>query len=221
MNHSPTESRASQFFDRYAIDFDAIYGNANNTLFEKVTNHLFRRSMVTRYEKTIAGCEPITGRSVIDIGCGPGHYGVTLAKRGASKVVGLDFAPAMLEIAKKRAEFEGVGNKCSFEFGDFLTHPLPEKFDYAIVMGFMDYVKEPEQVIDRVLDVISSRAFFSFPAEGGVLAWQRKLRYKSRCDLYLYQEDQIRSLFSRTKTPFSVERIDRDFFVTMNAKIST
>ena len=180
MSHSPTDSRASQFFDRYAVDFDAIYGNSNNTLFEKVTNHLFRQSMVTRYEKTLAGCEPIAGRSVIDIGCGPGHYGVTLAKRGASKVVGLDFAPAMLEIAKKRAEYKGVRNRCTFEFGDFLTHPLPEKFDYAIIMGFMDYVKEPETVINRVLEVISRRAFFSFPVDGGVLAWQRKLRYRNR-----------------------------------------
>lgn len=218
MTHSPTDSRASQFFDRYAVDFDAIYGNSNNTLFEKVTNHLFRKSMVTRYERTLAGCEPIAGRTVLDIGCGPGHYGVTLAKRGASKVVGLDFAPAMLEIAKKRAEYEGVSARCTFEFGDFLTHPLPDKFDYAIVMGFMDYVKEPETVINRVLEVSSRRAFFSFPADGGVLAWQRKLRYKSRCDLYMYSEDRIRTLFSRTHASFSIDRIDRDFFVTLNAK---
>jgi ubiquinone/menaquinone biosynthesis C-methylase UbiE len=217
MMSTANESRASRFFDRYALDFDAIYGKDNRAL-DKIVNRVFRRAMVVRYQKTIAGCQPIAGRSVIDIGCGPGHYGVTLAKGGASKVVGLDFAPGMLEIARKRAEAEGVADKCRFELGDFLTYEAPEKFDYAIIMGFMDYVKEPDVVVDRVLHVIKRKAFFSFPADGGVLAWQRKLRYRDRCDLYMYEREQIQRLMSRTGAPFSIERIGRDFFVTLESK---
>lgn len=210
------ENRAARFFDRYAVDFNAIYGK-DDSPFDKVVNRLFRRAMLLRFEKTIAGCQPIEGRSVIDIGCGPGHYAVLLAARGASKVVGLDFARGMLEIAKKRAAARSVADRCSFELGDFLTHPLPEKFDYAILMGLMDYVKEPERVVDRALEVTTGRAFFSFPADGGVLAWQRKLRYKRRCDLFMYGEEQIRRLMQRTNAPFSIESIGRDFFVTVDA----
>jgi SAM-dependent methyltransferase len=214
-----SESRASRFFDRYAVDFDAIYGN-DNRAFDKIINRLFRRAMVVRYQKTLAGCQPVEGRSVLDIGCGPGHYSVALAKGGASSVVGLDFAPRMLAIANQLSEAQGVARRCSFELGDFLTHPLPGKFDYAIVMGFMDYVKEPERVVDRVLDLVTRRAFFSFPADGGILAWQRKLRYRTRCDLFLYGEEQIHRLMSRTRAPFAVERIGRDFFVTLEPKSS-
>ena len=209
--------RTSEFFDRYAVDFDAIYGNDNRAL-ERVVNRLFRRAMVVRYEKTIAGCDPIEGRTVIDIGCGSGHYSVALARAGAARVLGLDFAPGMLKIARDSAKKFGVADRCTFEHGDFLTHPLPEPFDYAIVMGFMDYVSDPRRVIDRVLGVVRRRAFFSFPKDGGPLAWQRKLRYRNRCDLFLYREDQIRSLFSATGAKFKIERIGRDFFVTLDPK---
>ena len=85
----------------------------------------------------------------------------------------------MLKIARERAEYAGVGERCSFELGDFLTYPLPEPFDYAIVMGFMDYVSDPRAIIERVLDIVRVRAFFSFPKAGGPLAWQRQWPYRT------------------------------------------
>jgi len=209
--------RTSEFFDRYAVDFDAIYGNDNRAL-ERVINRLFRRAMVARYEKTIAGCDPIEGRTVIDIGCGSGHYSVALARAGAARVLGLDFAPGMLKIARASAEKFGVADRCSFERGDFLSYPLPEQFDYAIVMGFMDYVHDPRTIIERVLDIVRVRAFFSFPKAGGPLAWQRQWRYRNRCDLFLYCEQQIRDLLVPTGAAFSIEPIGRDFFVTLTVK---
>jgi 2-polyprenyl-3-methyl-5-hydroxy-6-metoxy-1,4-benzoquinol methylase len=206
--------QTSQFFDGYAADFDAIYGSDNGPV-ERIVNRLFRRAMLIRYEKTLAGCQPVEGRTVIDIGCGPGHYSTALARAGAEKVLGLDFAAGMLKIASERAEAQGVAQRCSFVLGDFLTHAIPERFDYAIIMGFMDYVRDPQPVIDRVLSIIRRRAFFSFPKAGGPLAWQRQLRYRNRCDLFLYRRDEIDSLLSRTGAAFSIEPIGRDFFVTL------
>jgi SAM-dependent methyltransferase len=212
--------RTSHFFDDYAADFDSIYGNDNRAL-ERVANRLFRRAMVVRYEKTLAGCQPIQGRSVIDIGCGPGHYSIALARAGAAKVIGLDFAPGMLKIARARADAYGVADRCTFALEDFLTYPVSEKFDYAIVMGFMDYIRDPRVVIDRVLQITRGRAFFSFPKAGGFLAWQRKMRYRNRCDLFLYREDEIQSLLSPTGASFLIESNGRDFFVTLEAKSSS
>jgi len=206
--------QTSQFFDGYAADFDAIYGSDNGPV-ERIANRLFRRAMLVRYEKTLAGCQPAAGCTVIDIGCGPGHYSIALARAGAEKVLGLDFAPGMLKIARERAEAEGVAQRCSFVLGDFLTHSIPERFDYAIVMGFMDYVSDPRPVVDRVLAIVRRRAFFSFPKAGGPLAWQRQWRYRNRCDLFLYRHEQIHNLLSRTGAAFSIESIGRDFFVTV------
>jgi len=212
-------SRTSEFFHRYAVDFDAIYGN-NNRGFERVINLLFRRAMVMRYERALEACRPVAGSSVIDIGCGPGHYSVALASAGAGRVLGLDFAPGMLELAKRRASAAGVSDRCSFVLGDFLTHPIPEQFDFAILTGFMDYVSDPKPVVARVLEIIRKRAVFSFPADGGLLAWQRKQRYRNRCDLFLYTEDQIQNLFSRTGASFKIKSIGRDFFVSLEPRSS-
>ena len=50
----------------------------------------------------------------------------------------------------------------------------------------------------------------------GPLAWQRKLRYHNRCDLYLYTEPQIRALADASGAKSSsIEMISRDYFVTL------
>ncbi len=76
-------------------------------------------------------------------------------------------------------------------------------------------MQRPREVVEKALSLCDVRAFFSFPLDGGVLAWQRRVRYRSRCDLYLYTEEQVRELFARTRaTKVDVEVIARDLFVT-------
>ena len=206
--------RTAEFFDSYAHDFSAIYGTSNS-LTNRIINGLFRRSMMIRYRKTLAGCDPVGGKSVIDIGCGPGHYGIALAKKGVKYVLGLDFAPAMIDLARGNARAAGVDGICEFVHDDFLSRSFESKFDYSVLMGFMDYVADPAGVIRKALSLTASRAFFSFPAAGGFLAWQRKLRYRRRCDLYLYTEEGLRDLLGGAgAADISIERIERDFFVT-------
>ena len=181
------KKEVAEFFDSYSRRFNAIYGNKNSPL-NSAVNYLFRKSMRLRFDYTIRGCQPIEGKTVVDIGCGPGHYSIRLANMGAQNTLGLDFAPAMIEAAKENAQRAGVGSHCQFVYGDFLSYSFDRKFDYAVVMGFMDYIEQPAKVIDKVLAVTSKKAFFSFPVGGGILAWQRKQRYKNRCKLFLYTE---------------------------------
>jgi len=210
--------RTQAFFHQYANDFDAIYGNQNGP-FNSVVNRLFRKSMRLRFEKSIAGCDPIEGKSVLDVGCGPGHYSITLAQRGAAKVVGIDFAEGMLQIATEHARKVGVGEACRFMVADFYAYPPEELFDYVIVMGFMDYMPDAEKVVAKVLSLTRNKAFFSFPVAGGILGWQRALRYKKRCDLFLYTEDQLKHIFSHfPEATATIEPASRDFFVTLTRK---
>jgi 2-polyprenyl-3-methyl-5-hydroxy-6-metoxy-1,4-benzoquinol methylase len=207
--------RTATFFDRYARDFSAIYGNKHN-LINSVVNPLLRRSMKVRYQMTLEGCEPVSGRSVLDIGCGPGHYSVELARRGASRVLGLDFADGMLDIARQSAARTGVQSVCTFERGNFFERPFDETFDYVIAMGFMDYVEEPVTMVKKALSLAKRRAFFSFPLDGGFLAWQRKVRYKRRCDLFMYTEDSVRRLMAQAgASRIDVTPIHRDLFATV------
>jgi 2-polyprenyl-3-methyl-5-hydroxy-6-metoxy-1,4-benzoquinol methylase len=208
-------NRTSQFFHSYAHDFNAIYGNSN-TFVNRWINRYLRASMRLRYEKTIAGCSPIEGKRVLDIGCGPGHYSVALAKNGAARVFGIDFADEMIAIASQNAESAKVKGRCEFARHDFLADPIDGKYDYTIAMGFMDYMADPRKTIEKVLSVTKGKAFFSFPTDGGILAWQRKLRYKQRCPLYLYSQAQLDQLFSGVgRGQVRCERIARDYFVTV------
>jgi 2-polyprenyl-3-methyl-5-hydroxy-6-metoxy-1,4-benzoquinol methylase len=206
--------QTSQFFDRYATDFDAIYGNQSNVI-NRVINRFFRQSMRERFELTLAGCMPVAGCSVLDVGCGPGHYAIELARRGAAEVTGIDFADGMLEIASARAEREGVKDRCRFERADFLEWNPGNKYEYVILMGFMDYMREPREIIAKALSLTRRRAFFSFPLGNGILAWQRRLRYRSRCELYMYTPEQIASLFRPIPNiQFKIQNISRDLFVS-------
>lgn len=206
--------RTRDFFHDYAGRFDAIYGN-EHTRWNAVVNRFFRASMRLRFERTMAGATPIADMSVLDIGCGPGHYAIELARRGAGRVVGVDFADNMIARAREHAAAAAVADRCEFLVGDIDQWRPETAFDYVVVMGFMDYVADPVALVRRVVGLARRRAFFSFPAAGGLLAWQRQLRYRSRCPLYLYTPSRLRALFQAVpEASFTVEPIARDFFVT-------
>jgi cyclopropane fatty-acyl-phospholipid synthase-like methyltransferase len=207
-------SKTENFFNEYSVGFDSIYGD--NALFKRLINKYLRKCMRIRFEKTIEGCKPLQGKSVLDIGCGPGHYSICLALRGAEKVLGVDFAEKMIQISRDRAKQNKISDKCSFEVIDFNTLDENEKFSYTIVMGFMDYMDNPKQIITKVVNLTSDKAFFSFPCSEGFLAWQRKIRYKFKCPLYLYSQDEVKILFANIKCKnVDIEKIGRDYFVTV------
>jgi SAM-dependent methyltransferase len=205
--------KTAEFFDAYARDFDAIYGTRNG-LVNNTINRLFRKCMKERYLLTIEGCSPVEGRTVLDVGCGPGHYSIELARRGAAKVVGIDFADKMLDIAREDAGRRGLSG-VRFERMDFVAADFPQPFDYVIAMGFMDYIRDARSVVEKALQLTTRKAFFSFPMDGGLLAMQRRIRYRFRCDLFLYREADVRRLFQGFDgVRLEVKDLGRDLFVT-------
>jgi ubiquinone/menaquinone biosynthesis C-methylase UbiE len=203
------------FWNRYASDFDSIYGT-KNSWFNNIINKLFRETMKIRFEKTIQ-IVPKEEVSVIDIGCGPGHYCFSLAKVGVQNIKGIDFSETMISLAKDHAEELGLKNIIDFEVVNFLEFEPQKKFDYSIMMGFIEYFKNPELVLEKALSITNQKILISFPVAGGFLAFQRKIRYKSRCYLRLYSyEDLKRLLNSLNIKSYSIEKIRRDFFVTID-----
>ena len=83
---------AGEFFDDYAHEFDAIYGGRRGPV-GRVLDRIFRRSMVLRFRRAVDGCRPAEGKAVLDVGCGPGHYGVALARETrADEPLAIDLA---------------------------------------------------------------------------------------------------------------------------------
>jgi SAM-dependent methyltransferase len=203
------------FWDRYASDFDAIYGT-KNSLFNNIINKLFREAMKIRFEKTlqIIADDKV---SILDIGCGPGHYCFSLAQTGKREILGIDFSEIMIKLAAKHSEELGLENKLKFEVVNILEFEPNRKFDYSIMMGFIEYFEHPELIIKRALAITNRTILISFPVAGGFLAFQRKLRYKRRCFLRLYSHDDIKRLLDGLNIKYyTIEKIQRDFFVTIN-----
>ncbi len=106
---------------------------------EKVRQHGYasasvgqtHRSHIKRFE-TLFTVGRLDGHSVLDIGCGVGHfYDFLLSKDCKVDYTGYDIAPAMIEVARKK--HHSVAEK--FHVRDILTDPPDRRFDYVISNG--------------------------------------------------------------------------------------
>ncbi len=60
----------------------------------------------------------ISGRTVLEVGCGPGDLTRELLQSGASKALGIDLAEKSLEVARKRAQKDGLADRAEFRPGN-------------------------------------------------------------------------------------------------------
>jgi SAM-dependent methyltransferase len=64
----------------------------------------------------------LSGRVVLDFGCGSGQNSLLLARRGA-RVIGVDISQDLLDLASRRLAVNGVGDRAEFVVGS--AHDLP------------------------------------------------------------------------------------------------
>jgi SAM-dependent methyltransferase len=51
----------------------------------------------------------LTGKEVVELGCGTGYFGAWIKRAGAKRVVGVDVTPAQLDTARRMNEETGLG----------------------------------------------------------------------------------------------------------------
>lgn len=187
-------NKSGRFFDNFADEFDTFYDGKRSPLMQWIDMH-FRRDMFVRYEMTFDFLGNIGGKSVLDIGCGSGPYIIEALSRGAAHVIGVDPAPRMLALAKKRVNQADMDDKVTFLEGYFPQICPEEKVDYAIIMGVMDYISDPNIFLSSLRGIITEGAVLSFPSSHWLRTPFRKIRYKIRkCPLFIYTEKQIQIL---------------------------
>jgi magnesium-protoporphyrin O-methyltransferase len=94
---------------------------------------------------TLAGWLPVdlTGRRVLDAGCGTGALAVQLAARGA-EVVAVDLSESLLAVAEERCP-PRLRARIRFESGDMLSDRLGA-FDHAIAMDSLIHYRAAHAV---------------------------------------------------------------------------
>ena len=110
---------------------------------------------------TLAVLGDVTGKRVLDAGCGEGRFARMLAERGAD-VTGLDFSPAMIDLAQKEERNRPLG--ISYLVADLADLPSlsPESFDIAVAYLCLIDVADHEEAMARIANVLKPGGQFVF-----------------------------------------------------------
>lgn len=214
MNQKTTQVK--DFFHSYAGGFDSIYGhNEKRGAFGQWVDKTFRQTMFLRFEETLKNTARPEIQSVLDVGCGPGRYIVEFLLQGKD-VVGLDLASGMIDLAKQEVSKVQHKGKIDWVLSGYLEHDFDRTFDAAVLNGFFDYIEKPEAIFNKLKKDVTKEIYASFPHDTGLMAMQRKFRYKMRnCPLYYYTLDDVKRILKNTGLDKDYEIIDfkRDYFV--------
>jgi tRNA (mo5U34)-methyltransferase len=97
----------------------------------------------------------LAGKSVLDIGCNAGFYSLEMKRRGADRVLGIDFDDGYLAQARFAAEVEGA----DIEFRKLSVYDvaaLGEKFDIVIFMGVLYHLRHPLLALDLIREHVAA-----------------------------------------------------------------
>ncbi len=83
-------------------------------------------------------CLDRPGLSVLDIGCGWGGLGLTLARDYGARVLGVTLSTEQLAEARARAEAEGLADRVKFELLDYRA--VEQRFDRIVSVGMFEHV---------------------------------------------------------------------------------
>jgi cyclopropane fatty-acyl-phospholipid synthase-like methyltransferase len=211
---SPNTAGVQRFFTVESERFDSIYGGGR-TWVERAIDRCFHRVIRLRFERTLEILAPIAGKRLLDVGCGPGRYAIEFARRGAREVWGVDFAPAMLDLARTAAAETGVGDRTRFVGGDFLAAEVAGSFDAAVAIGYCEYLIDPVAHLARMKALVAGDLVVSFPKRYTLRTLPRALRYRLRgCYLRFFTAGEIRRLASAAGLRvITVHSVSRDYLL--------
>jgi len=137
--YGATRDRVEEYFDRTAtttwerLTSDAPVSGIRQTVREG--RDRMRAIMLSRLPGDLSG------KRVLDAGCGTGAMTEELARRGA-EVVAIDISPALVDIAAKRLPPD-LAPQVRFTSGDMLASDLGA-FDHVMAMDSMIYYEAPD-----------------------------------------------------------------------------
>jgi len=213
---SKVGEKVRDHFDDDAERFDAIYQKQKGT-FNKFIDNYWRGVVQKRLELNVKKLQPLTGKKILDVGCGSGRFCLAYAKEGAGKVVGVDFAKLMIDIAEKLAVEEKVADRCEFRVGLFpnIVSDSEAPFDASTANGFFDYIENPVPIIAKMRELTKGKLIMSFPK---AVEWRiplRRLRFWMKgTPLFLYREKQLKQILADAGvTKYEWINLDRDYLI--------
>jgi predicted RNA methylase len=125
-----------------------------------------RRSVHARAVIALELLKPhIEGKTILDIGCGNGHFVKGCVELGAKHAYGIDISPEAIKLARRLAEKNGYADRSTFSVGRAGDSDLPQT-DFVTGFGLIDWLSGAECM--TMLRNIEGRKFvFSYSEQDG------------------------------------------------------
>jgi len=115
--------------------------------------------------------------TLLEVGCGTGHFGHWLAERGW-QVVGLDQSAPMLAEAQARGALPLV-------LGDALALPFPDQaLDVAALITVLEFLPSPQQALAEAWRVARRGLLLGVLNQASPISWIRRLQGLFRPDVF-------------------------------------
>jgi magnesium-protoporphyrin O-methyltransferase len=111
----------------------------------------------------------LSGKRVLDAGCGTGAFAVEAARRGA-EVVAIDLSPTLVNLARQRLPAD-LADRIDFQSGDMLSPALGE-FDHVVAMDSVIHYSAEDAVgaLAQLAQRTSGSMVFTFAPRTPLLA---------------------------------------------------
>jgi len=208
LSSPPTSEGARRRFRAESERWDAIYSEGGGWI-ARGWDRLTRSNVRRRFARTFAVAGELGGRTVLDLGCGSGRYLIEAAHRGAARVVGVDFAPEMIALARRLAAGAPRGEVISLECADVLAFDPGERFDLVVANGLFDYVADSARLLARAARLTRGLLVASFPDARAPRAVPRALYWRLRgVGVRLFSRAGIARLAERSGLePLAIEKL--------------
>jgi len=95
----------------------------------------------------------LAGKIIVDVGCGGGILTEAMARAGA-EVLGIDLAPAVLEVARTHAAQSGVAVAYRPISAEALAAERPGEFDLVTCMEMLEHVPDPAATVTALAALV-------------------------------------------------------------------
>jgi 2-polyprenyl-3-methyl-5-hydroxy-6-metoxy-1,4-benzoquinol methylase len=126
--------------------------------------------------------DDVAGKRVLDVGCGVGRWSSLLAARGAL-VTGMDLSPTMIAEAKRRADANGIAERCRFLVQDLAQLDAGEKIDLVLGVTVLQHILDTDALraaVQRMSDHLA-------PGGRMVLLEAAPARIAKHCDTTVFR----------------------------------